>query len=129
MEKKVINMKASKLLTLVLSSVFLVGTSLACAEVGAHDKFEPNNKHSQVMPKKQHHMSGHKKAPKHSQFHAHKFDKKPLHMNGHKKAHKHPNFRPHRFAKHPPVIHHKYPKLHGNAYTRLHQAPRIVINL
>lgn len=76
-------MKASKLLTLVLSSVLLVGTSLACAEVGAHDKFEPNNKHSQVMPKKQHHMSGHKK------------------------AHKHPHFRPHRFAKHPPVIHHK----------------------
>lgn len=130
MKKKVINMKASKLLTLVLSSVFLVGTSLACADASAHDKFEPNNKHGYVMPKGQTHMNGHKKAPnKHHQFRSQKFDKKLLHMKGHKKAHKHPNFRPHRFAKHPPVIHHKYPKLHGKAYTRLHQAPRIVINL
>ena len=99
-------MKASKLLTLVLSSVLLVGTSLACADASAHDKFEPNNKHGYVMPKGQTHMNGHKKAPN-----------------------KHHHFRSQKFAKHPPVIHHKYPKLHGKAYTRLHHGPRIVINL
>jgi len=99
-------MKASRLLTLVLSSVFLVGTSLACVEASAHDGVGPKHKQGYVMPKGQHHMHGHKKGPKH------------------------PHFRAHRFAKHPPVIHyHKHPKPHGKGYTRLHKGSRIVITL
>lgn len=47
-------MKSLKFLTLVLSGVFVLGTSLACAEVSAHDRFEPHTKNSQVMKHKDH---------------------------------------------------------------------------
>lgn len=47
-------MKTLNVLTLVLSGVFVLGTSLACAEVSAHDRFEPHAKHSQVMKHKDH---------------------------------------------------------------------------
>jgi hypothetical protein len=77
-------MKNFKLLTLVLSGVFVLGTSIACAEVSAHDRFEPHAKNSHVMKHKDH---------KHQKVQPNRFAKHP--PVGH--FHKGPAFRTHGF--------------------------------
>lgn len=75
-------MKNLKLLTLVLSGVFVLGTSIACAEVSAHDRFESHAKNSHVMKHKDH---------KHQKVQPNRFAKHP--SVGY--FHKRPTFMPH----------------------------------